>query len=426
MSNSHKFKVGICGGGIGGLCAALALSRYDDIDVDVYESTNSFAEVGVGIGIWPRAWEILKELGLKDALLQVALEQPSNLEVPTFNYRKSNHAFGIDITTMYAKLGGLKPFYRPDFQNVLLRHLPTRINLHVNKRLISYSISDSGCVEMQFSDGSSTICDLLVGADGIKSAVRRTLLMREAQQCGDEPRAIDIRSGIDAVWSGIIAYRTVIPTDMLSRRYPNHPILTQPTHYLGRDSHIIAYPISQGRLVNFAAFNARYDLENPKYQGSWTSTTSKDELKHLFVGWEPDVLALIDCAGDPLKWAIHTVKPLHSFVSGSEPVALLGDASHACEPHNAHVSQDAYILAAVLENLLHMLSLYDEIRRPCATDVARKSHEAGRAFALHGEDPDFDASRLLDLQQLLERVRQRWEYVWDSTLKIDEYLKLAP
>ncbi|KAJ3801024.1 hypothetical protein GGU11DRAFT_741946 [Lentinula aff. detonsa] len=443
MSNS-KFKVGICGGGIGGLCAALALSRYDDIDVDVYESASSFSEVGVGIGIWPRVWQILKELGLEDALLKVALEQPSNSEVPTFNYRKSDQTSGIDITTMYAKSGGLKPFYRPDFLNVLLQHLPDRFNLYVEKRLISYTLSATGSVEMQFANNTLATCDLLIGADGIKSTVRRTLFTREAQHCGDEFRATEIKSAIDAVWSGITAYRSVIPTDVLSKHYPNHPIFTQPTHtfvahltsiWVAMQHHVIAYPIAQGRLVNFAAFNARYDVENPKFEGPWTSTAPKDELKDLFAGWEPSVLALVECTGDPLKWAIHTVKPLHSFVSSNEPVVLLGDASHACEPFQGvgagQAIEDAYILAAILghqktrkDNLIHMLSVYDEIRRSFATDVARRSRAAGKAFALHSENLYFDPSKLQDLQQLLESVRQRWEYVWDSTLKIDGNLKL--
>ena len=75
-----------------------------------------------------------------------------------------------------------------------------------------------------------------------------------------------------------------------------------------------------------------------------------------------------------------------------------------------------------------MLSVYDEIRRPFAADIACRSREAGKAFALHIENQEFDASKLQDLQQLMETVRERWEYCWDTTLNIDIDidLRLAP
>lgn len=129
--------------------------------------------------------------------------------------------------------GGLLSFYRPDFQNVLLQHLPSTCNLHVSKRIRSYFILESGRIELAFEDETTAIVDVLVGADGIKSAVRRTLLTQEAQnfrQRGSISRATEVQSSVDAIWSGIVAYRTVIPSDLLGKHYPNHPVLTQPTH----------------------------------------------------------------------------------------------------------------------------------------------------------------------------------------------------
>lgn len=67
------------GGGIGGLICALAMSRFPDIRVDVYEAAYEFAELGAGIGLWPRAWKILESLGLDHDLGQVAVVPPTNL-----------------------------------------------------------------------------------------------------------------------------------------------------------------------------------------------------------------------------------------------------------------------------------------------------------------------------------------------------------
>lgn len=123
-------------------------------------------------------------------------------------------------------------FYRPDFQNVLLQNLPSTCSPYVKKRLMSYSTSNLG-IKLLFEDKTTAIVDVLVGADGIKSSVRRNLLAREAQyfrQRGDTTKAKRIESSIDAVWSGIVAYRTVIPSDLLGKHHPDHPIFTQPTH----------------------------------------------------------------------------------------------------------------------------------------------------------------------------------------------------
>lgn len=73
------------GGGIGGLLLAVALSKYPDIQVDVYEAAKLFSEVGAGIGLWPRSWKIIEQLGLADELAKIAVVPPTNIP-STFLY----------------------------------------------------------------------------------------------------------------------------------------------------------------------------------------------------------------------------------------------------------------------------------------------------------------------------------------------------
>jgi salicylate hydroxylase len=124
-------------------------------------------------------------------------------------------------------------FHRADFQTVLLRKLPTsyRTGIHCSKRLRSYKQRHGGPITLLFEDGTSTICDVLIGADGLKSAVRRSLLGEKASMAQSQnnwSEAADITALIDPVWSGTNAYRALIPADRLRSRQSNHRTLTQP------------------------------------------------------------------------------------------------------------------------------------------------------------------------------------------------------
>ena len=126
--------------------------------------------------------------------------------------------------------GSLLTFHRADFQTVLLRKLPTSYRIHCSKRLRSYEQRHGGPITLLFEDGTSAFCDVLVGADGVKSAVRRSLLGEKASRAQSQnnwSEAADITALIEPVWSGTNAYRALIPADRLRSRQGNHRALTQ-------------------------------------------------------------------------------------------------------------------------------------------------------------------------------------------------------
>ena len=108
--------------------------------------------------------------------------------------------------------------------------------LHNSKRLTSYSQTDDadGPVQLNFADGTSAKADILIGCDGIHSAVRHTLLKSvadklEADGGSDRLRqASDLRDSIEARWSGTICYRAVAPCHRLRALNPGHRSLTKP------------------------------------------------------------------------------------------------------------------------------------------------------------------------------------------------------
>lgn len=136
-------------------------------------------------------------------------------------------------------LGGMITFHRPDFQRVLLNHLSaTSCRLHTRKRLAAYeydnaqvSEPDRSAIQIQFEDGTSATCDVLVGADGIKSRVRTKMLGQLASDLeafGSIREAQAALSGIDPVWSGHLMYRTTYPAEDLEQHYHGHRALHQP------------------------------------------------------------------------------------------------------------------------------------------------------------------------------------------------------
>jgi len=123
-------------------------------------------------------------------------------------------------------------FHRADFQSALLRKLGDRYPLHTSKRLRSYQQSASE-ITLSFDDGTTATCNIVVGADGLHSAVRRSMLTEVAESYkkeGGEEDAKAALEGIEPLWTGTNAYRAVIPAETLSKDYPEHRALTTPLH----------------------------------------------------------------------------------------------------------------------------------------------------------------------------------------------------
>ena len=262
---------------MGGLACAVALAQYPDIQVDIYEAASRFAEVGAGVGVWPRAWKVVQALGLDHELAEVAVVAPDHhpseysgllywhlarlrrdlrhrtiIQFPQGRSVRGPYLLSA-VYPWYVRLptapatpahhndpspavGGLVTVHRPEFQQILLRHLAPSARTYTNKRLTSFSQRPSGTLHKQpvtlhFQDGATATCDVLVGADGVKSATRAGLveeLARAAMSAGRADEAVAIRSKAQPRWSGLCAYRTTIPTEDLRSRMPTHTLLREP------------------------------------------------------------------------------------------------------------------------------------------------------------------------------------------------------
>lgn len=111
---------------------------------------------------------------------------------------------------------------------MLKSRIPPRCKIHTGKALMSYTIRDEGGYVLQFADGTTHETDVLVGADGVHSVVRR-LLFEDLSHKGNLPSALsspdDLRKVIEPQWSGTMVYRSLIQPHKLRAISPDHPVL---------------------------------------------------------------------------------------------------------------------------------------------------------------------------------------------------------
>ncbi|KAL0577537.1 hypothetical protein V5O48_004435 [Marasmius crinis-equi] len=430
---ASKFRVAICGGGIGGLVHACALARYPTISVSVYEAASEVALFGAGIGMWPRSWEVLKKLGLAEELRKISLCFSSQSDSLAFSFRKSDQRKGVEFFSMEGR-GSLMTFHRGDFQRKLLEQIPSNCQIHFSKRLVSYTRHHTGELNLDFADGTSQPCDILVGADGIKSTARACVLREKAREARSQRRTQQEISALEACiapeFSGYIAYRSVVPTESLREKAAEFPLPKSPVMYLGKNSSILAYPIALGQMMNLVVFGFDSKSSGSIYPKLWSETVDASEVYKVasFENWEPEAQAWLECIHNPTKWAIHTVKPLPTFISHN--VALLGDAAHAFTPHQGtgagQAIEDAYILAELLGHPLttrgtipRALRAYDSVRRPWAQDIAEKARLNGHCLALDFEGFDFDGASSGAVERTLRKMggflADNWRWCWDSS-----------
>ncbi|KAH8822862.1 FAD/NAD(P)-binding domain-containing protein [Flagelloscypha sp. PMI_526] len=428
-----RLRIAICGGGIGGLITAVSLSKYEDLEVNIYEAARELAEAGAGIGLWPRHWQILEKFGV-DVDLNRHAEPPTSRN---FNQRISYLGAGATFV-QFPPQGKCRGFHRASFQMDLLRHVSPSHQILCSKRLESYSQDPlTKEITIFFEDGTSDVCDLLIGADGVRSAVRRNLVSKEAEKAraaGLDAEAEAFLRCAEPCWSGMVVYRTLTPAENLKKTAPTHRVFEGPTQYLGDGTIVNVYPVAGGKGISVGISYVRKELEGTVYPGGKFIQYGycPEDLHGDLASWEPEAQALLatfEDKQDIAAWASHYVLPLPSFISGS--VVLLGDAAHAMNPHlgvGAGLAiEDAAVLAEILgcprvniDNVQAALTFYNDIRRPQAFKASADSMLMMQLLSLTA--PGHEASGILDddnIEKLGQKILDTWSWVWETTTDAD-------
>ena len=358
-------KVLIAGAGIGGLTAASCLSK-KGWDVEVYEQAPVLSEIGAGIQMSANAMQVLRYLGLEEAISQ------SGVRPKAYVFRL--HDTGEIIQTFplaaeHERLHGAPyvQLHRADLHNLLLakaREFKSDI-IRLDHKVVRFEERANG-VELMFANGSSARGDFLIGADGIRSVIR-------AQSKGSVP---PLYTG-DAVW------RIAVPTD----RLPPDLFDQVMSVFMGPGGHAVCYYVRSGNLLNFVG-----TVEAEPSEESWTLKFPWPKLKAHYAGWNPAIQAVIDAAekDECYQWSLFIRPAVRDWSTAR--TTILGDAAHPTLPYLAQGAamaiEDGAVLARALDeagSIDKALKLYERNRVDRTARVVEQSSANQKLFHLRSE-----------------------------------------
>jgi len=250
---------------------------------------------------------------------------------------------------------------------------------------------DNGAV-LHFRDGTTVTADLVIGADGIHSVVRRGLI-------ADTP-----------IFSGFTVYRGLVPIDRVPHLFDRPQVL----FWLGPGGHVTSYPIVSRQLIHFSAVIASPDWD-PKV---WSAPGQVADAVAAFQGWTDTVRDLIGAADTVTRWALFDREPTGRW--HGQRTVLVGDAAHPMLPFMSQGANQAIEDAATLVTLLvraglerdAALQAYQTLRQPRVAEVHRHARIRGRTF--HFQDGEQQRQRDAAMPKTEDIGSYEWLYGFDA------------
>ncbi|MBI4273346.1 MAG: FAD-dependent monooxygenase [Rhizobiales bacterium] len=397
---STRDSIVIAGAGIGGLTAAIALAA-KGFRVSILEQAERIEEAGAGIQLPPNATRVLRALGLTERLApHLVVPQAIRVRAARSGREIVRIPLGTDAEFRYGSPYWL--LHRGDLQAALLDAVTAHrdITLKLGVRFEDYAVHSKG-LTVQMRRGRVALDQhgiALVGADGLWSTLRARLGDNSAPRFAER-----------------VALRATIPAETVS------PELREPLTqlWLGRDAHLVHYPIRGGAAINIVA------IFRDNWKGrEWSAPGERQDILTRFTQrrWADAARALLALPDRWLKWALYDRPPLPRW--GTGPVTLLGDAAHPMLPFLAQGAamaiEDAAILAECLGTACRgkepgdparALRSYESMRRARTARVQRAARRVGETYHL---PPPASLARNIALGMMGgEKLRERYDWLYD-------------
>jgi 3-hydroxybenzoate 6-monooxygenase len=364
-SDKPALPVIVAGGGIGGLAAALALTRRG-LSVKVLEQSAQLGEIGAGIQLGPNAFSAFDALGvgplarsravyIDEMVMHDATDETCVGRIPT------GEAFRQRFGNPYAVI------HRADVHQSLLEGALASGRIEVcTGTAVQQVEADADGVTVHDAQGGRHRGVALIGADGVKSAVRR-------QFVGDEARV-----------SGHVVYRAVVDR----RDFPADLQWNAASIWVGPNCHLVHYPLRGGEQYNVVVtFHSRQVEQWSVREGS------RDEVQSYFQGVCPRARQLIDLPKDWKRWATADREPIAQWTFGpGGRTTLLGDAAHPTLQYLAQGAcmalEDAVTLGEALRvhdgDIGRAFEHYQRSRVARTARIVLSAREMGRIFHAQG------------------------------------------
>jgi salicylate hydroxylase len=329
-AKQSRLPVLVAGGGIGGLAAALALTRRG-FSVRVLEQAPQLGEIGAGIQLGPNAFAAFDALGIgekararavytDEMVMHDALDETLVGRIPT------GEAFRRRFGNPYAVI------HRADVHLALLEGAQESDRIQVlTSTTVQRIDQDEHGVTVHDTKGGTHRGIALIGADGVKSAVRR-------QYVGDEARV-----------SGHVVYRAVVDR----KDFPADLQWNAASIWVGPNCHLVHYPLRGGEQYNVVVtFHSRDAEEWSVREGS------REEVQSYFEGICAKARQLIDLPKDWKRWATADREPIGQWTFGR--ATLLGDAAHPTLQYLAQGACMALEDAVTLGEALRVHGTFDD------------------------------------------------------------------
>jgi salicylate hydroxylase len=351
----------IIGAGIGGLTAALALQGAGR-KVEIYEAAPDLGEVGAGLTITPNATIALESLGLAKRLEELA-DIPDGGSIR--HYRTGEPLVRRQRRDSSLKVYGANYYqiHRADLHTILAEAVFANDPgcAHLDHTFDALSQTEHG-VRASFRNGVAVTGEVLIGCDGLRSAVRASLF--------DEtpPR-----------FTGQVAWRGLVPAELVPIEWmkPSSSIAVGPGRTFTR------YYVRKRTLVNFVAVSRKGDWQ----EEGWSIRSEISELLDEYQGWHESMVGIMAATPPDLlyKWALFDRDPLMQWTR--DRATLLGDAAHPMLPFlgqgAAMAIEDAVVLGRCFvgaSSAGEALQRYETMRKPRANHVLIGSREQGLRF----------------------------------------------